>query len=44
MRTVVLVASFGVKLLHMKILEKYSHVMAGSTVLVCGMGMVFIGL
>jgi len=44
MLTVVLVASFGIKLLPMKILEKYNHVLAGATILLCGLGMVFLGL
>jgi len=44
MLTIVLIASFGIKLLPMKMMEKYSHVMAGSTILLCGMGMVFLGL
>jgi len=44
MLAVVLVASFGIKLFPMKIMEKYSHVMAGSTILFCGLGMVFLGL
>lgn len=43
MLTVVLVTSFGIKLFPM-IFEKYSHVMAGSTILLCGLGMVFLGL
>jgi nickel/cobalt transporter (NicO) family protein len=44
MLTVVLVASFGIKFFPMKMMEKYSHVMAGSTILLCGLGMVFLGL
>jgi len=44
MLTVVLVASFGIKLFPMKVMEKYSHLMAGSTILLCGLGMVFLGL
>ena len=44
MLTVVILASFGFKLLPMKILEKYSHVIAGSTILLCGLGMIFLGL
>jgi len=28
----------------MKTMEKYSHVMAGGTILLCGLGMVFLGL
>ena len=44
MLTVVLVASFGIKFFPKKVMEKYSHVMAGSTILLCGLGMVFLGL
>ncbi len=44
MLTVVLIASFGIKLFSTKLMEKYSHVMAGSTLLLCGLGMVFLGL
>jgi threonine/homoserine/homoserine lactone efflux protein len=44
MLTVVLIASFGIKFFPMKMTEKYSHVMAGSTILLCGLGMVFLGL
>ena len=44
MLAVVLVASFGIKFLQSKMLEKYSHVMAGGTILLCGLGMVFLGL
>lgn len=44
MLAVVLTASFGIKMLPVKMLEKYSHVMAGSTILLCGVGMVFLGL
>ncbi|MCX6160973.1 MAG: sulfite exporter TauE/SafE family protein [Ignavibacteriae bacterium] len=44
MLTVVIIASFGIKLLPTKTLEKYSHVIAGSTILLCGLGMVFLGL
>lgn len=44
MLTVVLVASYGIKFFPMKMMEKYSHVMAGSTILLCGLGMVFLGL
>lgn len=44
MLAVVMIASYGIKFLPMKILEKYSHVMAGSTILLCGLGMIFLGL
>jgi len=44
MLSVVLVASYGIKIMQLKFLEKYSHVLAGSTILLCGMGMIFLGL
>ncbi len=44
MLTVVIIASFGIKLLPVKKLDKYSHVMAGGTILLCGLGMIFLGL
>ena len=44
MLTVVLIASLGIKLFPMNMMEKYSHVMAGGTILMCGLGMVFLGL
>jgi threonine/homoserine/homoserine lactone efflux protein len=44
MLTVVLVASYGIKFFPMKVMEKYSNVMAGSTIMLCGLGMVFLGL
>jgi nickel/cobalt exporter len=44
MLSVVLIASYGIKILPMKFMEKYSHVLAGSTIFLCGLGMVFLGL
>ncbi len=44
MLAVVLIASFGIKILPTKMFEKYSHAMAGGTILMCGLGMVFLGL
>jgi len=44
MVTLVLIATFGIKLLPMKALEKYSHAIAGATILLCGLGMLFFGL
>ena len=40
----VLLASFGFKFIPMKFLEKYSHAIAGGTIFICGMGMLFLGL
>jgi sulfite exporter TauE/SafE len=44
MITLVLISSFGIKLLPMKAMEKYSHALAGGTILLCGLGMLFLGL
>jgi nickel/cobalt transporter (NicO) family protein len=44
MVTLVLVTSYGIKLLPMKAMEKYSHALAGGTILLCGLGMLFFGL
>jgi len=44
MLTVVIAASFGIKVLRVNFLEKYSHVMAGTAILLCGLGMIFLGL
>ncbi len=44
MMTLVLITSFGIKLLPMKAMEKYSHALAGGTILLCGLGMLFLGL
>lgn len=44
MIALVLFALYGFKLLPMKFLEKYSHAIAGGTIFLCGMGMIFLGL
>lgn len=44
MLTLVLITSLGIKLLPMKAMEKYSHALAGGTILLCGLGMLFLGL
>jgi len=44
MLSLVLVASYGLKLLPMKVMEKYNHALAGGTIFLCGMGMLFLGL
>jgi len=44
MLTLVLLTSFGIKLLPMKAMEKYSHALAGGTIFLCGLGMLFMGL
>lgn len=44
MLTLVLITSFGINLLPMKSMEKYSHALAGGTILLCGLGMLFFGL
>jgi nickel/cobalt transporter (NicO) family protein len=44
MMALVLITSFGFKLLPMKAMEKYSHALAGGTIFLCGLGMLFLGL
>jgi len=44
MLTMVLITSFGIKLFPTKIIEKYSHALAGGTILLCGLGMLFLGM
>lgn len=44
MIALVLLLSYGFKLMPMKFLEKYSHAIAGGTILLCGLGMLFLGL
>lgn len=44
MLSVVLIVSFQIRLFPMKMIEKYSHLIVGSTILMCGLGMVFLGL
>ena len=44
MLTLVLITSYGVKLLPMQKMEKYNHALAGGTIFLCGIGMLFLGL
>ena len=44
MLTLVLISSFGINLLPMKTMEKYNHALAGGAILLCGLGMLFLGL
>ncbi|MFH0866425.1 MAG: hypothetical protein V1904_09520 [Bacteroidota bacterium] len=44
MLILVMLTSYGIKLLPMKAMEKYSHALAGGTILLCGLGMLFLGL
>jgi len=44
MVTLVLLTSKGISFLPVKKLERYNHVIAGATILLCGVGMVFFGL
>ena len=44
MMTLVLIASFGINFLPMKLLERYTHALAGGTIFACGLGMLFLGL
>jgi nickel/cobalt exporter len=44
MEAMVLLPAAGLKWLPMKFLERYMHAVAGFTILVCGLGMAFLGL
>lgn len=44
MLSLVLVTSYGINLLPMKAMEKYHHALAGGTIFLCGIGMLFLGL
>lgn len=44
MLSIVLVSSFGINLLPMGKLERFSHAIAGSTILLCGAAIQFLGL
>lgn len=44
MIVLVTAASYGFKFLPIKKFERYSHVLAGVTIFVCGLGMLFLGL
>jgi nickel/cobalt transporter (NicO) family protein len=44
MLSLVLITSYGVKLIPMQKMEKYNHALAGGTIFLCGIGMLFLGL
>jgi nickel/cobalt transporter (NicO) family protein len=44
MMTLVLLTSYGLKLLPFKSLERYTHAIAGGSIFACGLGMLFLGL
>ena len=44
MIVMVTAASYGFKFLPMKKIERYTHALAGGTIFVCGLGMLFLGL
>jgi len=44
MMAVVLTASFGIKFLPLKKMERYTHAIAGATILLCGVSIQFLGL
>ena len=44
MLTTVLISSFGISLLPMGKLERYSHAMAGGSIFLCGVAIQFLGL
>jgi sulfite exporter TauE/SafE len=44
MLVIVLATSFGISFLPLQKLEKYNHALAGGTIFLCGIGMLFLGL
>jgi nickel/cobalt transporter (NicO) family protein len=44
MLVIVTLSLHGIRLLQMKFLAKYTHVLAGGTIFICGVGMLFLGL
>jgi len=44
MLVIVLGASYGLKMIPMKKLERYTHAIAGVTILLCGVSRQFLGL
>jgi nickel/cobalt transporter (NicO) family protein len=44
MLAIVTISLYGIRLVRIKFLEKYTHVLAGGTIFLCGMGMLFLGL
>jgi nickel/cobalt transporter (NicO) family protein len=44
MLSLVLITSYGIKLIPLKAMEKYNHALAGGTIFLCGIGMLFLGL
>jgi len=44
MLTIVTISFYGIKMIPMRFLEKYTHILAGGTIFLCGIGMLFLGL
>ncbi|MFC1624455.1 sulfite exporter TauE/SafE family protein [Candidatus Omnitrophota bacterium] len=44
MLSIVMVASFGINLIPLRRFERYTHVLAGGTILLCGLAIQFLGL
>ena len=44
MLSLVLIASYGIKFLPLKAMERYNHALAGGTIFLCGTGILFLGL
>jgi ABC-type nickel/cobalt efflux system permease component RcnA len=44
MLSLVLIASYGIKFLPLKVMERYNHALAGGTIFFCGAGILFLGL
>ena len=44
MMTIVLISSFGIQFIPLKKMERYTHAIAGATILLCGISIQFLGL
>ena len=44
MLSLVLIASYGIKFLPLKAMERYNHALAGGAIFLCGTGILFLGL
>jgi hypothetical protein len=44
MLSIVIISSWGINLLPIRKLERFTHALAGGAVLLCGMAIIFLGL
>jgi len=44
MLSIILISLYGINIFNLGILEKYTHALAGSAILICGIAIVFLGL